>query len=171
MRKASWILTLLFGAFLAVSAPIPGTSEGVHVSNRFVQKSLDETGMASPILAIAGDYRSFDTLLLCLLWFCVSVACLLPNLSQVPTRASQARTWGSALLACLGLGIALLLGFDCVRGGNNFLDFEPLARFFPSEEVRPSGAFLLGVALLISALGSVLAFTDRKSAGEGSHGR
>ena len=55
----------------------PGAPASTHVSPRYIEESLAETGAANMVTAVLADYRSYDTLGETTVIFTAGLACLL----------------------------------------------------------------------------------------------
>lgn len=55
----------------------PASAPSAHVSPRYIERSLDETGSANMVTAVLADYRSYDTLGETTVIFTAGLACLL----------------------------------------------------------------------------------------------
>lgn len=170
MKVAAFIFTLLLGSVLYDAAnllPKPGDPQAVlsvHVSSRYVERSAVETGLSNATPAVLADYRGFDLLVLCLIFFLTAVALL-------PLLPVGRRFHLGIVLSLLGVGLGLALGFFCVKGGSNFLDYEPLAASVNPALARAMGSRLLGFSTLFTILGSWFAFHRvLKAHEESSHG-
>jgi len=153
LRAASWFLTGFFALALAWSLtqmPLPGDPTAplsVHVSARYASQSGTETGLTHPLLAVLGDYRSFDLILLCLL---AAGACLLRwgSAREQDSRLSPVRSllFAVSLLASLAL---LGLGFFSLYKGCRFLDYECWALIISPLKTRVMGAaWAIGLTFL-----------------------
>src|SRR5258708_8949604 len=157
LRIASWFFTLLLGVVLFYAcAQLPAlaaTSSSLtsHVSNRYTQRSQEETGIRSPTGAVMGDYRGFDLLTTGSLFFTSALALFLffPG-------SSRLSAWFPALLGLVGFFAALGLGFCSLLFGNNFLDYEALASWVESARARPEGAVILTGGVLLELGGYLL---------------
>jgi len=164
LKKAAFLLTPLLGVLLFLTA-VP-SKLGTHLSTRFLQDAVQETGL-SPTLAVVGDYRSFDLLLLMLVaWGCGSLG-LLGALTNLPHTPLRGRSLAAMLLLSFGILVGVGIGLFTLWGGGNLLDFEPFAQFVPSAEARGWGALSLGFSCSLCAVGVL--FSCRKGAGP-SHG-
>ncbi len=76
-----FILLAGVGALLiygGIALPPQGLSDApaaVHVSPRFIERGLEETGTPNLVSAVLADYRSFDTLGETLVIFTAGLAC------------------------------------------------------------------------------------------------
>jgi hypothetical protein len=170
LKVAAFIFTLLLGSVLYNAAdllPKPGDPQAVlsvHVSSRYLERSAVETGLSNATPAVLADYRGFDLLALCFLFFLAAAVFL----SLLPAGR---RFHLGIVLSLLGVGLGLALGFFCVKGGSNFLDYEPLAASVNHALARATGSRLLGFAALFSLLGAWFAFHQvLKAHEENSHG-
>ena len=55
----------------------PGSPASVHVSPRYIEKSVEETAVPNMVTAVLGDYRGFDTLGETAVIFTAGVCCVL----------------------------------------------------------------------------------------------
>lgn len=154
MKYAAFPLTLLLA--LALWAAIPADRSGEpHLSIRYVQNSASETGIASPVKAVAGDYRGFDLFLLPFL--CLAGVAVLFAVQDRPFLKLLSRA--GFLLALAGAALAAFTASGGMSDYGNLLDHGFLARWVPPDEARGRGAFLLGtsavlgLAALAAALG------------------
>jgi multicomponent Na+:H+ antiporter subunit B len=75
-------LALAGGFLLRASAALPGVGDPMapaarHVSPRYIESGLAETGAANLVTGVLADYRSYDTLGETLVIFTAGLACLL----------------------------------------------------------------------------------------------
>ena len=168
MKIASWSLTLLLGALLfygSTQIPSPGDNPAltIHVTSRYVERGPTETGIPSTFLAILGDYRGFDLLVLALL-FSISTLGLL----AVTSGAMKSLPLLPGLLwAILGIFLVLGLGFISVGKGSNLLDHEVLAFWANPHRARTDGALILVAANLLCLAGLLSLFIRRFRSPEG----
>jgi len=153
LRKAAFLLTALLGSALFFTAPSPRF--GTHLSTRFLQDAVRETG-STPVLAVVSDYRSFDLLLLVLMAWCVGSLGLLTAFSHSPQVPLRGRALVATIFLSLGILGALGICLFTLGGGGNLLDFEPFARFAPSEGARGLGAWGLSMTGLLCVAGVFL---------------
>jgi hypothetical protein len=153
LRKAAFLLTPLLGLALFFTATPPRF--GTHLSTRFLQDSTRETGL-TPVLAVIGDYRSFDLLLLVLIAWCAGCLGLLAAFSRLPQVPLKGRALAATVFLSLGILGGLGIGLFTLWGGGDLLDFEPFARFVPPESARGLGAWGLSVAGLLCMAGVFL---------------
>lgn len=159
MKTLSWILSfllavLLFFAFRQIPSPREGYNIlSTHIGSRYQQRSEAETGIHSPVGAVLADYRGFDLLSCGFLFFLAGLGILF-FFPQQPRF--EPRLLGYGVLS-LGLLLVLGLGFFCIWGGSDFLDYEALTLYFPSTRARLDGALILlgGVLLSLGGLGLV----------------
>ena len=55
-------LLLIFGSLDVPGTGDPGSPPSLHVSPRFIERGLVETGVPNMVTAVLADYRSLDTL-------------------------------------------------------------------------------------------------------------
>lgn len=171
MKKASILLTALLGLVLLYNfaqAPVSRAAHlrQTHVAKRYQKDSLAETGLKSPTLAVAADYRALDLVLVTLLFSAAAWTLLL----FFPQRPKGFTLFLPLALGFLGLLIPFAIGAAALLKGNNFLDFEALAAWTPAAQARSQGALLLGAGALL-ALGGLLTLGVRwTKPREGSHG-
>ncbi|HVM32437.1 MAG TPA: hypothetical protein VMU88_04835 [bacterium] len=135
-------------AFLRLAPSGPGISPLVsHVASRYVQRGALETGQSYPVSAVFSDYRSFDLVLLALIFLTVSFS-LFGGAPRGKKSQLDGRLPGS-LAGPLGVWG---LGFFCLLAGSRFLDYEALPLPLLPSQIRPAGAFLLAAGLLLSAV-------------------
>jgi len=83
MKIAGLLLTLLTGGLLIYGGQdMPGWGDvnspaSRHVSPRYIEKALEETGAPNMVTAVLADYRSFDTLGETTVIFTAGLSCLL----------------------------------------------------------------------------------------------
>ena len=162
-------MTLLLGALLFFSfshLPLQGNSNILidHVSSRYAERGLAETGIQSPLAALMADYRSFDLLVVSILFTVSALAVLLVTGG---TAKSFPLFPG---LFWLGLGTLLVLGvgFLCLKEGSNFLDYEALAFWTDPHRARANGALLLIGGTLLCLGGLLSLFIRRFRSPEGA---
>ena len=67
-KIAALIVTLVVGAFLFYSAGSfpnwgdPGQPASLHVSPRYIEKTLAETKVPNAVTSVLADYRGYDTM-------------------------------------------------------------------------------------------------------------
>jgi hypothetical protein len=160
-------VSLIFGALLALAlinvfSRVPLEPTPSHLAPRYEKASFSETRIASPNMAILGDYRGFDLVVAaCLFGVCGLVIFL---------SGPKAQGGSSALFVILGVGGALALGLFELGLGDNYLDHEALARWVGPLEARWKGVFWLSWAAGLALLGVFLAALRAKGPGEGSRG-
>lgn len=69
MKKVYAFLALCFAGALLIYGSVdfpplgyPGQPASVHVSPRYMEKALEETGVPNAVTAILADYRGYDTM-------------------------------------------------------------------------------------------------------------
>ncbi len=55
----------------------PSSPPSIHVSPRYIEKTVEETGTPNMVTSVLADYRSYDTLGETTVIFAAGVACLL----------------------------------------------------------------------------------------------
>jgi hypothetical protein len=130
-----------------------------HVASRYFERSALETGQSHPALAVFADYRSLDLAILSLLWFAASLGFFL-------IESGKKRVWNPlALLGLIGPVLVWGLGFLCLAGGSNFLDYETLPFPFAPSQIRLAGGFLAFLGVLLTAGFFIRAFLSRSGPG------
>jgi hypothetical protein len=166
LRYAAIPLTLLLA--LALWAAVPADRSGEpHLSVRYVQNSAAETGIASPMRAVAGDYRGFDLFLLPFL--CLAGVILLLAVQERPFLDPFSRAGFWAALA--GVVLAAFTAWGGMSEHGNLLDHGFLALWVPPEEARGRGAFLLGVAATLGLAALAAALGGLWGREEDAHGQ
>jgi hypothetical protein len=162
LKKVSLILGVLLAlALLNVFSRVPLDPSPSHLAPRYEKASFSETRIASPSMAILGDYRGFDLVVAAVLFGVCGLVIFLSG--------SKAQGGVSVLLVILGVGGALALGLLELGLGNNYLDHEALAHRVSPLEARWKGVFWLSWAAGLALLGVFLA-TVRAKGPEGSRG-
>lgn len=83
MKAPGLLLALLTGGLLIYGEQdMPGWGDANspasrHVSPRYIEKALEETGTANMVTAVLADYRGFDTLGEITVIFAAGLSCLL----------------------------------------------------------------------------------------------
>ena len=83
MKLFCLLLTLVTGALLFVGAVDlpnfgdPASPANTHVSTRYIEKAVTETGVPNLVTAVLADYRAFDTLGELVVVFAAAVSVLL----------------------------------------------------------------------------------------------
>lgn len=176
MKKASWVFTLFLGVLLFYACTLlpqardPAAPVSMHVSSRFLERGQAETGFTSLEAAILADYRSFDLFLLGFIFFTSALLAVLLHLTE-SRNLRPSLAWalvGSALGALVLAGV----GLYCLKGGSNFLDYEPFTALTKPAWARMGGAALLalGCAFTLSCNLFLMwsALTRRKEADLGN---
>ncbi|MBM4284446.1 MAG: Na(+)/H(+) antiporter subunit B [Deltaproteobacteria bacterium] len=94
MKALGLIIVALVGAILVYATidfpPFgdPESPASLHVSPRYLEKTLEETAVPNAVTSVLADYRSFDTMFETTVIFCAGVACFL--LLRVPRRRPPA---------------------------------------------------------------------------------
>ncbi len=163
MRILSWGFTVLLGAVLlyaCVQFPHPSdpsSTLSLHVSSRFTDSALKETGLAG-VPAVLGDYRSFDLLVLAFLFFTSALLGLVVLYGEKPLAFNRPALLG-LFIAFLGVGLDLTVGTYCFYRGGNFLDYEPWVLLFKPGTARWVGSGVLGLGTALAFLGAVLTYS------------
>ena len=83
MKPIYLLLTLLLGGLLvygAVDMPAwgdPNSPASLHVSPRYITKTIEEAGTPNMVTSILADYRGYDTLGETTVIFAAGIACIL----------------------------------------------------------------------------------------------
>ncbi|RLB41738.1 MAG: sodium:proton antiporter [Deltaproteobacteria bacterium] len=83
MKKLALIIVILSGALLLYATKDfppwgdPTSPASVHVSPRYLEKSLEETHVPNVVTSILADYRGYDTMFETTVIFCAGVACFM----------------------------------------------------------------------------------------------
>ena len=83
MKTLAVVIVLLFGGLLfycTVDLPPwgdPQAPASVHVSSRYIERSVEETSVPNIVTAVLADYRGYDTMFETIVIFSAGVACLL----------------------------------------------------------------------------------------------
>ena len=83
MRIAALLASVLLGALLIYSTGgmpdwgDPRSPASLHVSPRYIEKSLEETGAPNLVTSVLADYRGYDTLGETTVIFSAGLACIL----------------------------------------------------------------------------------------------
>ena len=83
MKALALFIVVLTGSLLMYGMEyIPGWGDpfslpSTHVSPRYIEKSMEETGTPNMVTSVLADYRSYDTLGEVTVIFTAGVACLL----------------------------------------------------------------------------------------------
>lgn len=83
MKALTTATVLLFGALLiycALEFPPwgdPSAPASLHVSPRYIEKTLEETSVPNIVTAVLADYRGYDTMFETIVIFAAAVACLI----------------------------------------------------------------------------------------------
>ncbi|HVZ79932.1 MAG TPA: hypothetical protein VHE12_03925 [bacterium] len=150
MKKILPFLGVLLAlALLDAFSRVPLDPPPGHLMPRYEKDSLSETRIASPRMAVLGDYRGFDLAAASVLFGIAGWVVLLLD--------PKGHRGVAGLLLTLGTGVALGLGLVELAQGSNFLDHEALARWVDPLEARWKGVFWLSWAAGLSLLGALLA--------------
>jgi multisubunit Na+/H+ antiporter MnhC subunit len=156
MKKAFFLslfaaaLAALFTVFLSLpSSSNPLAPASVHVSSRYAERGVQETGISNLTAAVLADYRGFD---LFLLSFMLLGAGLTGAWAYYEEESGKSFSKYQILLG-LGSLLSLGVGLTCVLNGSNFLDYESLPLPLASSRVRAGGAMLLVLGVLLGLLG------------------
>lgn len=93
MRKISLAAVVFSGLLLAATTldfpkwGDPRTPASMHVSTRFIEKSLEEMETPNLVTAVLGDYRAFDTMLETIVVFTAGLACFFILRTRVSREA------------------------------------------------------------------------------------
>ena len=136
MKTLGLIIVGLVGAVL-VSATVnfppfgdPESPASLHVSPRYLEKTLEETAVPNAVTSVLADYRGFDTMFETTVIFCAGVACFL--LLRVPRRRlPRPRQYRHRLTG---------LTFRIKEGGEVFL---PLREFEPVDSIWTPHDFII----------------------------
>ncbi|MDQ7782521.1 MAG: MnhB domain-containing protein [Desulfomonilaceae bacterium] len=111
----------------------PESPASLHVSPRYIEKSLDETAVPNVVTAVLADYRSFDTMFETTVIFAAGVACFL--LLRIPRRRPPGpRHFRHRLTG---------LTFRVKDGENGKEIFLPLREFEPVDSVWTPHDFII----------------------------
>jgi len=83
LRLFAIIAVILTGAALIYSTVDmpdwgdPNSPPSLHVSPRYIEKSLEETATPNVVTAVLADYRSYDTLGEVIVIFTAGIACIM----------------------------------------------------------------------------------------------
>jgi multicomponent Na+:H+ antiporter subunit B len=81
LKAAGLIIVILAGAILLYATQdfppwgAPDSPASAHVSPRYLQKSMEETGVPNVVTAVLADYRGFDTMFETTVIFCAGIGC------------------------------------------------------------------------------------------------
>lgn len=160
LNGVSWGLTLLLGAgllyILTLLTPAGDSHPTLHVASRYLENGTKETGFSNLTAAVFLDYRSFDLLLLDFLLLAAGLTVFLFHLSE--EKPIKPWLWGSVLVCAFGVFLMILVGWVCVQGGSNFLDYEFFGSWVDSAQSRMKGAELEGLGLGITFTGFLFLF-------------
>ncbi len=83
MRKFALLVVILSGGLLLYATKDfppwgdPNSPAATHVSPRYIEKSLEETGVPNVVTAVLADYRGYDTMFETTVIFCAGLACFM----------------------------------------------------------------------------------------------
>ncbi|MBW2107828.1 MAG: Na(+)/H(+) antiporter subunit B [Deltaproteobacteria bacterium] len=83
MKVVGLIIALLAGSLLVYATadfpPLgdPNSPASVHVSPRYIEKTMEETDVPNIVTSVLADYRGYDTMFETTVIFCAGVACFL----------------------------------------------------------------------------------------------
>jgi multicomponent Na+:H+ antiporter subunit B len=83
LKVLAVVASLLLGLLLVYSAEDmpnwgdPHSPASMHVSPRYIEKSMDETGVPNLVTTVLADYRGYDTLGETTVIFSAGMACIL----------------------------------------------------------------------------------------------
>jgi hypothetical protein len=147
------LLAVLFFYGLAALPPTGDMNPTFHVASRYLDRATEETGFSNSFLAIFLDYRSFDLVLLSLMFLTLTLIVLLFCVVENLSVRSLERGW--AFLSLLSSLILLLLGWVGLKDGCNFMDYEFWAGIFGSG-ARIHGAWITGGLVLMALTASFI---------------
>ena len=82
MKKTAILIVLAFGSVLiycTLDFPPwgdPSAPASMHVSPRYIERTIEETSVPNVVTAVLADYRGYDTMFETIVIFCSGVACL-----------------------------------------------------------------------------------------------
>lgn len=82
MKRIAFLLILLLGALLLRAAEDlpdwgdPYSPASTHVSNYYLEKSMEETSVPNVVTAVLADYRGYDTMFETVVIFCAGITVL-----------------------------------------------------------------------------------------------
>ena len=83
MKKFALLVVILSGGLLLYATKDfppwgdPSSPAARHVSPRYIQESLEETGVPNVVTSILADYRGYDTMFETTVIFCAGIACFM----------------------------------------------------------------------------------------------
>ncbi|MFO7748624.1 MAG: Na(+)/H(+) antiporter subunit B [Desulfobacteraceae bacterium] len=83
MKKTALLIVCLCGGLLLTATAdfpdwgYPSSPASTHLSNHYIEKTMEETNVPNLVTAVLADYRSFDTMFETAVVFCAGLACLL----------------------------------------------------------------------------------------------
>ncbi len=93
MKAPALIIVLLFGGimvFCALAFPPwgdPSAPASIHVSPRYIERTMEETTVPNIVTAVLADYRGYDTMFETIVIFSAGVACIvLLRMFETPPR-------------------------------------------------------------------------------------
>jgi len=171
MRRALLILLVLAAAAGTLKGVLSWPDAGtdafpprIHVSPRYLERSVLETGRSNPLSAVLWDYRAFD------LWFWIftALAAWATFTTIRPTDPDKKGKFvhpAGTMVAWALVGCAFLawaLGVVPAWQGGFFLDYETLPLPVGPAHARALAATILQVLVLLT-LGAFTAAAFRKS--------
>jgi multisubunit Na+/H+ antiporter MnhB subunit len=82
-KIAALIVTLIVGGFLFYSTASfpswgdPNQPAAIHVSPRYIEKTLDETRVPNVVTSVLADYRAYDTMFEAVVIFTAGIAVMM----------------------------------------------------------------------------------------------
>lgn len=82
-KMLALFITMIAGALLVYSAEeFPGWGDpqqpaSTHVSPRYIEKTVEETGVPNAVTSVLADYRGYDTMFETSVIFCAGVAVMM----------------------------------------------------------------------------------------------
>ena len=82
-KIAALVVTLIVGGFLFYSTGSfpkwgdPSQPASIHVSPRYIEKTLSETGVPNAVTSVLADYRGYDTMFETSVIFTAAVAVMM----------------------------------------------------------------------------------------------
>lgn len=82
-KMLALFITMIAGALLVYSAEEfpqwgdPQQPASIHVSPRYIEKTVEETGVPNAVTSVLADYRGYDTMFETSVIFCAGVAVMM----------------------------------------------------------------------------------------------